>query len=66
MAVATDFSPLGRLIVTSGADAALAEAGEEADMFLSRHVSAILLVGMVFYRSRVSITDTRKLSAKDS
>jgi hypothetical protein len=39
MAVATELFPLGRLIVTSGADAVLAEAGEEADMFLSRHVS---------------------------
>ena len=38
-AVSTELFPIGRLIVTSGADAALTEAGEEADSFLSRHVS---------------------------
>jgi len=39
MAVATELFPLGWLIVTPRADAALSDAGDEADTFLSRHVS---------------------------
>lgn len=39
MEAASMLFPLGRLIVTAGADAVLREAGEEADTFLSRHVS---------------------------
>lgn len=39
MAVSVELFPLGRLIVTPRADAMLDEAGEEADAFLSRHLS---------------------------